>query len=128
MCGIAGYLSRGGVSRGVVEGMASRLAHRGPDDAGIALFDGVALGHRRLSIIDLSDRGHQPMVRDDAWIVYNGEIYNYVELRAELSAKGHAFRTDSDTEVVLAAYREWGHAALSRFNGMFAFAIWDATR
>jgi asparagine synthase (glutamine-hydrolysing) len=128
MCGITGYVSRGGVSREVVTKMATSLAHRGPDDAGIELFETVALGHRRLSIIDLTPRGHQPMVRDDAWLVFNGEVYNYLELRTELAAKGHTFTSDSDTEVVLAAYREWGHEALSRFNGMFAFAIWDVRK
>ena len=126
MCGITGYLSRRGVSREVVTAMADRIAHRGPDDQGIQLFDGVALGHRRLSIIDLSPAGHQPMVRDDAWLVYNGEIYNYLELREELKAKGHRFTSGSDSEVLLAAYREWGHECLHRLNGMFAFAIWDA--
>jgi asparagine synthase (glutamine-hydrolysing) len=147
MCGIAGYLSRRNVSTGLVEAMTSRLAHRGPDASAIALFasatgsawrsfDGtaapteadVALGHRRLSIIDLSERGRQPMTnaRADAWIIFNGEIYNYIELRAELIARGHAFATATDTEVILAAYREWGHAALHKLNGMFAFAIWDA--
>jgi asparagine synthase (glutamine-hydrolysing) len=125
MCGITGYLSPRGVSRDVVTRMADRLSHRGPDDAGIQLFDGVALGHRRLSIIDLSERGHQPMLRDGAWLVFNGEVFNYIELRAELAKKGHRFQTETDSEVVLAAYREWGHEALSRFNGMFAFAIWD---
>ncbi len=128
MCGITGYLAPGGVSRDVVTAMATRLAHRGPDDAGVELFDRVALGFRRLSILDLSQRGHQPMVRDDAWIVFNGEVYNYLELRSELAAKGHAFASGSDTEVVLAAYREWGHEALARFNGMFAFAIWDVRK
>jgi asparagine synthase (glutamine-hydrolysing) len=128
MCGITGYVSRSGVSREVVTAMANRIAHRGPDDSGVEVFDGVALGHRRLSIIDLSDAGHQPMVRDDAWLVYNGEIYNYLELRQELRAKGHQFTSDSDSEVLLAAYREWGHDALSRLNGMFAFAIWDARK
>src|SRR6267142_656694 len=118
MCGITGYLALGGVRRDVVAAMTQRLAHRGPDDDGIQLFEGVALGHRRLSIIDLSKRGHQPMVRDDAWLIFNGEVYNYLELRAELAAKGHTFATETDTEVVLAAYREWGHEALSRFNGM----------
>jgi asparagine synthase (glutamine-hydrolysing) len=126
MCGITGYVSRRGVSRDVVTAMADRIAHRGPDDRGIEVFDGVALGHRRLSIIDLSPAGHQPMVRDDAWLVYNGEIYNYLELRQQLRANGHRFTSESDSEVLLAAYREWGHGMLSRLNGMFAFAIWDA--
>ncbi len=88
----------------------------------------LALGFRRLAILDLSPAGHQPMASADAlcWIVFNGEVYNYIELRAELSALGHRFRSDGDTEVVLAAYRQWGQACLERFNGMWAFAIWDA--
>jgi asparagine synthase (glutamine-hydrolysing) len=112
-------------------------AYRGPDTvAGIAdpplpadppAGADLALGHRRLSIIDLSPAGHGPMASSDGrlWITYNGEIYNYVELRAELLARGHAFRSASDTEVILAAWTEWGPEALSRFNGMWAFALWD---
>jgi asparagine synthase (glutamine-hydrolysing) len=98
------------------------------DDRDLAIR--VVLGHRRLSIIDLSSTGHQPMcTRDRAcWIVYNGEIYNYLELREELRALGHAFETESDTEVILAAYRQWGAACLSRFNGMFAFVLFDRGR
>ena len=108
-----------------------RVAHRGPDGRGWAVFDSaagpVALGHRRLSIIDLSQAAAQPMAYAEGryQIVYNGEIYNYLELRGELSAKGHNFRTQSDTEVLLAAYDEWGEAALDRLFGMFAFALWD---
>lgn len=128
MCGITGYLSRAGVSRDVVTAMTDRLAHRGPDNGSVKLFETVALGHRRLSIIDLTEGANQPMERDGAWLVFNGEVYNYIELREELARAGHAFRTESDTEVVLAAYREWGHACLSRFNGMFAFALWDARK
>jgi len=126
--------------------MTNRLLHRGPDDHGFVLvetrtgttwtgdraapagarFD-LALGHRRLSIVDLSEAGHQPMVSASGrhWIVYNGEIYNFVELREELKRLGHQFRSATDTEVVLAAYAEWGADCLSRFNGMWAFAIWD---
>jgi len=149
MCGIAGYYdAREPASETRIRAMADRLAHRGPDADGFALIDtkrgdvwlgdrakpagsfDLALGHRRLSIIDLSDAGRQPMASADGkhWVVYNGEIYNYVELRAELAAKGHAFRSDSDTEVLLAAYREWGPAFLSRCNGMWGFALWDADR
>jgi asparagine synthase (glutamine-hydrolysing) len=149
MCGIAGFVQRKRpASLPLLEAMTNRLTHRGPDDGGFALFSSasstawtrgrgsppndadVALGHRRLSILDLSQRGHQPMASGDgsAWIVYNGEIFNYVELRDELRALGHAFSTGTDTEVILAAYRQWGHAALSRFNGMFAFALWDDIR
>jgi asparagine synthase (glutamine-hydrolysing) len=109
--------------------MCDSMAHRGPDDSDVTeLEDGrLALGHRRLSIIDLSPLGHQPMATDDRrlWIVFNGEIYNYRELRAELVPHGFHFRSDSDTEVILAAYRHWGLGAVSRFHGMFAFALWD---
>jgi asparagine synthase (glutamine-hydrolysing) len=108
------------------------MAHRGPDDAGIwwSVDGRVGLGHRRLAIIDLSPAGHQPM-QDVAGlfnIVFNGEIYNYRDLRQELAAKGHTFRSQSDTEVILAAYREWGTNCLARLNGMFAFALYDATQ
>lgn len=132
MCGIAGLVaSKNGRSLdlALVERLASRLAHRGPDDSGSrASTSGAALlAHRRLSIIDLSPGGHQPMSTPDGrWtIVFNGEIYNYVELRAELAALGHPFRTQSDTEVLLEAWREWGPRALDRLVGMFAFALLD---
>ena len=85
----------------------------------------LIFGHRRLSIIDLSEKGHQPMVRDRNWIVYNGEIYNYIELRDDLKVLGHRFETKSDTEVILAAYQQWGIDCLKRLNGMWAFALWD---
>jgi len=107
------------------------VAHRGPDGRGWQVFDSaaglVALGHRRLSIIDLSEAAAQPMSYDDGryWVVYNGEIYNYIELRRELEGAGHHFHTQSDTEVLLAAYAEWGEAALDRLVGMFALVIWD---
>jgi asparagine synthase (glutamine-hydrolysing) len=112
--------------------MAGTLAHRGPDDSGVWIDGaaGVALGFRRLSIIDLSSAGHQPMLSPDGRyiIVYNGEIYNYRELRDELVARGHPFRSQSDTEVILAAAAQWGFAqALERFNGMFSVAFWDTT-
>ena len=109
--------------------MTDTLAHRGPDDSGIVeLHDGhLVLGHRRLSIIDLSPLGHQPMASVDGrdWLVFNGELYNFREIRRELQQRGHAFRSESDTEVLLAAYREWGLESLHRFRGMFAFALWD---
>jgi asparagine synthase (glutamine-hydrolysing) len=110
------------------------VAHRGPDGNGWKVFDSVAgpvgLGHRRLSIIDLSDAAQQPMSYADGryWVVYNGEIYNYLELREELQAVGHRFRTQSDTEVLLAAYAQWGEAVLDRLVGMFAFVLWDDER
>jgi asparagine synthase (glutamine-hydrolysing) len=107
--------------------MASSLAHRGPDDEGFFVADGVALGHRRLSIIDLAT-GHQPMFNEDGsvCIVFNGEIYNYAQVKEELCAKGHRFATNSDTETIVHAYEEWGKDCVHRLRGMFAFAIWDA--
>ena len=128
MCGIAGYVGFTEDS-GLLGRMTRTLAHRGPDDEGQYLHGPVGLGHRRLSIIDLSDAGHQPMsdAEGTLWITYNGEIYNYLEVAAELRAKGHTFRSRTDTEAVLHAYKEWGPACLGRFNGMFALAIYDQT-
>jgi len=135
MCGIAGYLAtQPRVELGSsLRKMAAVIAHRGPDDEGFfeaQTRDGerrVGLAHRRLSIIDLST-GHQPMSNEDGavQIVFNGEIYNFAELREELIAKGHAFRTRSDTETIVHAYEEWGPECVARFRGMFAFALWDA--
>jgi asparagine synthase (glutamine-hydrolysing) len=107
--------------------MADAVAHRGPDGEGFYTDSFVALGHRRLAIIDLSPAGHQPMATVDGNVVliYNGEVYNFHELRAELEAKGYQFRSRTDTEVVLYAYKEWGAKCLDRFNGMFAFVVWD---
>ncbi|MHB8490727.1 MAG: asparagine synthase (glutamine-hydrolyzing) [Solirubrobacteraceae bacterium] len=132
MCGICGTI--GIADEGVVRGMNSALAHRGPDGAGIQLFAGAgsrppcALGHTRLSIIDTSERGAQPM--SDAsgryWITYNGEIYNFRELRTELVRDGHRFRSDSDTEVLVELFARHGANTLERLNGMFAFAVWDS--
>jgi asparagine synthase (glutamine-hydrolysing) len=121
MCGIAGIWGKGDILA-----MTRRLVHRGPDDEGFHEDGPVQLGVRRLSVIDL-ETGHQPLSTADGryWIAYNGEVFNYVELKRELEAKGHRFRTKSDTEVVVAAYAEWGPACLERFIGMFAFAIWD---
>ena len=128
MCGIVATV---GVDPSVVMARGAEalrvIAHRGPDDEG-TWTDGCAwLGHRRLSIIDLTSGGHQPMIHEPSGVVitYNGEIYNYVELRAELEAAGHCFKTQSDTEVLLAAYLNWGDACLSRLNGMWSFLIWD---
>jgi asparagine synthase (glutamine-hydrolysing) len=131
MCGIAGIFHPDvpkPVDPARVEAMTERLAHRGPDGSGVWTAPGVGLGHRRLSIIDLSDAAAQPMLTPDRQLAlsYNGEIYNFRELRAELEAKGHTFRTSSDTEMILAAWRQWGPDCLSRFNGMFALALYDA--
>ena len=132
MCGIAGLFyvsSPKPVDPKRVRAMADTLAHRGPDGSGVWTAPGVGLGHRRLSIIDLAT-GDQPMLSADGRLAlsYNGEIYNFREVRAELEAFGHLFRTESDTEVVLAAWRQWGPDCLSRFNGMFAFALYDEDR
>ena len=132
MCGIVGFISRTGryrIDTPTMVRMRDSMIHRGPDDAGLQIFDEscVALGHRRLSILDLSAAGHQPMsYHERYWITYNGEVYNYQEIRKELESKGYTFRSETDTEVILAAYVEWGAGCLSRFNGMWAFAIWDA--
>jgi len=128
MCGIIGTTSSHAVAdREWLCAGRDSLRHRGPDDGGEWWStDGrVGLGHRRLAIIDLSAAGHQPMQDGELCIVFNGEIYNFAELRQELVAKGHAFRSRSDTEVILVAYREWGTDCLSRLNGMFAFALYD---
>ena len=133
MCGIAGMVDlRPGLpsAEAVVGRMTDTLSHRGPDDAGLLVDPPAVIGHRRLSVFDLSSAGHQPMATDDAalWITYNGEVYNHIELAAELRSRGHRFRSSCDTEVLLRAYEEWGAAALSRLNGDFAFAIWDRRR
>jgi asparagine synthase (glutamine-hydrolysing) len=137
MCGIAGVVYGAGAPRGVsavtaAAAMASTLSHRGPDDTGAwESEDGtVALAHRRLSIVDLSPLGHNPMSGCDGrvWITFNGEIYNFLELRRELEAAGHRFRSHSDTEVLLAAYGQWGLDCVDRLVGMFAFAIWDGPK
>jgi asparagine synthase (glutamine-hydrolysing) len=132
MCGIAGVLrlqSSVPVDRGALLGMCDAIRHRGPDAEGVFVSGPVGLGHRRLSIIDLST-GAQPMASADGaiWLTYNGEIYNFRDLRSELEAKGHRFRTTSDTEVIIAAYEAFGEAFLDRLRGMFAFALWDARR
>ena len=130
MCGIVGLASKTSIAhRAWLAAGRDAMTHRGPDDAGEWWSgDGrVGLGHRRLSIIDLSPAWHQPMSDDSRalTIVFNGEIYNFTELRTESVAKGHVFRSHSDTEVILAAYREWGTDCLSCLNGMFAIAFYD---
>ena len=148
-CGIVDLNTRD-VRTDALSRMCSRMVHRGPDDMGMVVLRGqhyrelreadelspvedgfeVGFGHRRLSIIDLSEIAHQPMSNEDGtiWIVFNGEIYNFQEIKPELEARGHLFRSKSDTEVILHAYEEWGIDCLKRFRGMFAFAIWDSTR
>lgn len=129
MCGICGIIN---IKTGLVDNnnllvMMRQMKHRGPDDEGTFIDGNIGLGFVRLSILDLSSSGHQPMISPDGRfvIVFNGEIYNYIELREELKGKGHYFNTQTDTEVILAAYREWGETCLNRFNGMWAFVIYD---
>jgi asparagine synthase (glutamine-hydrolysing) len=131
MCGICGIVALGRPPEAeAVARMNAELAHRGPDGDGAYNAEGVALGHRRLAILDLSDAGLQPFASEDGrlQLVYNGEVYNYRELRTELEPRGHRFHTGTDTEVIVAAYREWGERCVERFNGMWAFALWDADR
>ena len=132
MCGIAGRVNfdpTRPVDPGVLTRMTDAVAHRGPDAAGYYRAAGVGLGHRRLSIIDLST-GDQPLANEDGTIqvIFNGEIYNFAEVRAELVAHGHRFRTGSDTEIIVHGYEQWGDRCVERFRGMFAFAVWDASR
>lgn len=132
MCGICGQYNFGSgmpASRETVTAMARSIVHRGPDDEGFHFSGPLGLGFRRLSIIDLSG-GHQPMsdLTETVWVAFNGEIYNFPELRSELEARGHVFRTRSDTEVIVHGYKEWGTAVLQRLNGMFGLAIWDEGR
>lgn len=132
MCGIVGVCNLRGepVTAGLVDSLASLIAHRGPDGDGVYTDGAVGLGHRRLAIIDLSTAGNQPMVNEDGQVVldYNGEIYNFHQLRVELESLGHVFRSHTDSEVVVHAYEEWGNGCVERFDGMFAFAIWDRPR
>jgi len=125
MCGICGWFGKYDIEEVIL--MRDAMTARGPDDAGLYHDERVALGHRRLAIIDLSAAAHQPMCDDSGryWIVYNGEVYNFRELRQELIKKGYSFRSQSDTEVVLYGYREWGEGVVQRLRGMFAFAIYD---
>ena len=133
MCGLTGIYAPGGLARDAEDGlrcMTECIRHRGPDDSGhwVDAEAGIALGSRRLAILDLSPLGHQPMVSASGRYVvaYNGEIYNYLDLRTELERAGHAFRGHSDTETLLAAIERWGlRAAVERSAGMFAFALWD---
>jgi asparagine synthase (glutamine-hydrolysing) len=130
VCGIAGRYALDGspAERSELETMIAAIRHRGPDASGFRVEGALGLGHARLAIIDLSPLGEQPMSNEDGtvWLVYNGEIYNYRELCEELRARGHVFRSRSDSEAIIHAYEEWGPECLSRFNGMWAFAIWDA--
>lgn len=129
MCGICGQYNFGDlepVSHRDIGEMTRTLVHRGPDDEGYHIAGPLGFGFRRLSIIDL-DGGHQPMSDQDesVWVIFNGEIYNFPELRCELEGYGHVFRTNSDTEVIIHGYKQWGDEVLNRLNGMFGLAIWD---
>src|SRR5438093_11362847 len=129
MCGIAGRFNfdpRRPVDRDVLVAMTDAVAHAGRDASGYYSAPGIGLGHRRLSIIDLST-GDQPLANEDGtvWTVFNGEIYNFADVRAELAAAGHRFRTNSDTEVIVHGYEQWGERCVDRFRGMFAFAVVD---
>src|SRR5437867_10499991 len=128
MCGITGYIHTDrhqSVSLEILKRMTESIRHRGPDGEGLFVEGNVALGNRRLAVIDLAT-GDQPMFNDDKSValVFNGEIYNYVEVREQLKDMGYGFRTASDTEVVVRAYEAWGDECLSRLNGMWAFALW----
>jgi len=130
LCGICGKINTDAAKKvepDLIEKMCSVLSHRGPDDAGVFLQDNIGLGHRRLSILDVSSAGHQPMSNEDktVWVVCNGEIYNFVELRKELENKGHIFSSASDTEIIIHLYEEKGIDCLQDLRGMFAFALWD---
>ncbi|MDH4157390.1 MAG: asparagine synthetase B, partial [candidate division Zixibacteria bacterium] len=132
MCGIAGYFQLEGKAppdRDLIGRMVNVIRHRGPDEFGAFMDNKCVLGQARLSIIDLAG-GSQPMANEDGtvWITFNGEIFNYVELRPELEELGHCFRTHSDTEVIIHAWEQWGKDCLERFNGQFAFAIYDRRR
>src|SRR3990170_7990137 len=133
MCGIAGrinFLSGVPVEAALIQRMCGLLAHRGPDGEGTYVNGPVGLGHRRLAIIDLSPAGHQPMSNEDGsiWIVFNGEIYNFQQLRERLIRKGYSFRSASDTEVIVRLYEDKGLDAIRELRGMFALAIWDANQ
>src|SRR5256886_2581714 len=132
MCGICGQFNFGrneSVQPDTIRRMTQTMVHRGPDDDGYYFSGSLGLGFRRLSIIDLAG-GHQPMsdAEETVWVTLNGEIYNFKELRAELESRGHSFRTESDTEVIIHGYKEWGIDVLNQLNGMFGLAIWDVKK
>lgn len=128
MCGIAGFIDpklkkEDAVS--ILGHMLESIAHRGPDARGTWYHNDVALGHNRLSIIDLSEQANQPMIKDNIVITFNGEIYNYREIRLELEKMGYIFQTQSDTEVIIYSYKEWGPNCVNQFTGMWSFVIFD---
>ena len=126
MCGISVCISKNHINRAKFDAMTDIVSHRGPDDRGVYYDNNIAMGHRRLSIIDLSMDGHQPFEKIDGFVlVFNGEIYNYIEIRKELVDRGYVFKTKTDTEVIIHAYREWGYDCVNYFNGMWAFSLYD---
>jgi asparagine synthase (glutamine-hydrolysing) len=130
MCGICGafeYERRTDLPSAMIHDMNQTMVHRGPDDGGVFVGPGIGLGHRRLSIIDLAG-GHQPMSNEDGtiWVLLNGEIYNYPELRADLLQRGHVFTTKSDTEAIVHAYEDFGEGCFAKLRGMFSIALWDS--
>jgi len=130
MCGIAGFVTRSGglrQARAILDRMTDSIRYRGPDDSGAYVSESACLGHRRLSIVDLSPLGHQPMCNEtgDVWITYNGEVFNHADLRPDLEAAGHRYQSRSDTETIVHAYEQYGAGCVTRLRGMFAFAIWS---
>ena len=127
MCGFVGFTNTIDNAAQVTEDMMDAIRHRGPDAGGKYVDDDIALGHRRLSIIDVSEQGNQPLYSEDGNLVlcFNGEIYNFMEIRRELEEKGYHFATNTDSEVLIYGYRQWGTELLNRLRGMFAFVIWD---
>ena len=133
MCGIVGLVnSKKQVDEQLLYKMCNVIKHRGTDDSGIFISPDrkVGFGHQRLSIIDLTQAGHQPMEDKEGrlWITYNGEVYNFKEIKKELETRGYKFKSSSDTEVIINAYKEWGSKCVQKFNGMFAFGIYDSMR
>ena len=130
MCGITGFTNKVDNADGIISEMMNKIRHRGPDAEGKYVDGDIALGHRRLSIIDVSSSGDQPIFNEDGSlvIVFNGEIYNYREIREKLIAAGHTFKTNTDTEVLIHGYEEFGEKLLNMLRGMFAFVIWDKNK
>lgn len=130
MCGYTGFTNHIDNSNRVIEDMMDQIRHRGPDAAGRYVDGDIALGHRRLSIIDITEQGDQPIYNEDRTkvLVFNGEIYNYQDIRKDLLAAGHVFRTQTDSEVLIHGYEEYGPELLPRLRGMFSFVIWDTVK
>ena len=130
MCGISGIINKNktSVNKNDIQEINDLISHRGPDDEGFYFEKNFAFGHRRLSIIDLTDAGKQPMERNNLIITYNGEVYNYLELKKELTDIGYTFSSATDTEVILAAYKHWDVGCFDKFNGMWALAIYDKAK